>query len=186
MDGTRNRGVSSAADRTIRRESAELMNSFDAFWSTDVLICVNAPSPEPPGDCASLAIVDRATWTGSSATSENSRERTHRPLTRSTKRRGHKAIAFVSNGAGRMPAARASDGRIVGAHNDDARRLGSAPPRPLTQPTGAPPSLRTDARTGARCHPGATPSPNKNGLPEGKPLSCLVAGEGFEPSTFGL
>jgi hypothetical protein len=26
----------------------------------------------------------------------------------------------------------------------------------------------------------------KNGLPEGKPLIVLVAGEGFEPSTFGL
>jgi hypothetical protein len=26
----------------------------------------------------------------------------------------------------------------------------------------------------------------KNGLPEGKPLIDLVAGEGFEPSTFGL
>ena len=32
----------------------------------------------------------------------------------------------------------------------------------------------------------ATPTANENGLPEGKPLNCLVAGEGFEPSTFGL
>jgi hypothetical protein len=27
---------------------------------------------------------------------------------------------------------------------------------------------------------------NKNGLPESKPLICLVAGTGFEPVTFGL
>ena len=35
-------------------------------------------------------------------------------------------------------------------------------------------------------YPCVTQSKNKNGLPEGKPLICLVAGEGFEPSTFGL
>ena len=38
----------------------------------------------------------------------------------------------------------------------------------------------------SHCYPGATPTEKKNGLPEGKPLICLVAGEGFEPSTFGL
>jgi hypothetical protein len=30
------------------------------------------------------------------------------------------------------------------------------------------------------------PNSKENGSPEGKPLTYLVAGEGFEPSTFGL
>jgi hypothetical protein len=35
-------------------------------------------------------------------------------------------------------------------------------------------------------YPGVTQAENENGLPRGKPLINLVAGEGFEPSTFGL
>ncbi len=31
-----------------------------------------------------------------------------------------------------------------------------------------------------------SPMVEKNGPPEGKPLTCLVAGAGFEPATFGL
>jgi hypothetical protein len=42
------------------------------------------------------------------------------------------------------------------------------------------------ARNADYRYPGATPVIKQNGLPEGKPLIYLVAGEGFEPSTFGL
>ena len=45
---------------------------------------------------------------------------------------------------------------------------------------------RIDPEKPTPCLHGASASPNKNGLPEGKPLIYLVAGEGFEPSTFGL
>ena len=43
--------------------------------------------------------------------------------------------------------------------------------------------LTEKAYTAPTWHPDLT---NKNGLPEGKPLICLVAGTGFEPVTFGL
>ena len=42
------------------------------------------------------------------------------------------------------------------------------------------------ARNRYGCYPGATRVRCENGLPEGKPLICLVAGTGFEPVTFGL
>ena len=44
-------------------------------------------------------------------------------------------------------------------------------------------SVYGKAYTAPTWHPDLT---NKNGLPEGKPLYCLVAGTGFEPVTFGL
>ena len=80
------------------------------------------------------------------------------------------------------------------------------PPSALADPKRAPPrtSRRSSARRGipgapigherrrwtarsiARRNPGVTPSENKNGLPEGKPLIYLVAGARFELATFGL
>ena len=41
-------------------------------------------------------------------------------------------------------------------------------------------------RNRVSCYPGATRTKNKNGLPEGKPLFCLVGRAGLEPATNGL
>ena len=49
-----------------------------------------------------------------------------------------------------------------------------------------PASASRNARKRARCYPGATPPRSGKSLHRCKPLFYLVAGEGFEPSTFGL
>jgi hypothetical protein len=88
-------------------------------------------------------------------------------------------------------AARYAEWEVIGP--PETRKPLDAAFTPIAPPVGKPAS---GVRLGYRCprlteKAYTTPtwtaqSPNKNGLPEGKPLICLVAGEGFEPSTFGL
>ena len=55
-------------------------------------------------------------------------------------------------------------------------RDGAPPLRSLGAKVDGPDLRQWRQANGATCNPGVTPTLNKNGLPEGKPLNCLVAG----------
>ena len=75
-----------------------------------------------------------------------------------------------------------------GRRGDPASLLRRHAPRVRRMDAGGINSIHAEPCLGRRnrssCCRGATQ--NKNGLHKCKPLNCLVAGEGFEPSTFGL